>query len=250
MSCPNKWKEVPCPPSPFYLSSFACTPPPWSSSCLEYARDREGLSINCSVLRKRGDGQPAWRLMCTLELDPRLVDRCHLQTLSSDKAISRITSEGGGGGKTKALSNLKTTVGACRNCSRALGTASGAAGTGVSWYFPSVCIHVSPVARPGSHRRGACCCAGGVVQGLLPFPGQTPLGSGERRSQAVCVTGSWGALWGLSLGKQSVGSITPRLHSRKLGFVSGHREDCLDNRKFFKKPSYFSLEPGQRPAEG
>lgn len=57
--------------------------------------------------------------MCTLELDPRLVDRCHLQTLSSDKAISRITSEGGG--KTKALSNLKTTVGACRNRSRALG---------------------------------------------------------------------------------------------------------------------------------
>lgn len=88
---------------------------PLEQQLLRVSRVGEGLSINCCVLRKCGDGQPAWRLMCTLELDPRLVDRCHLWTFSSDKAISSITSRGG---KMKALLNLETTVGACRNRSR------------------------------------------------------------------------------------------------------------------------------------
>lgn len=65
---------------------------PLQQRLLRVSRVREGLSINCFVLRKCGDGQPAWRLMCTLELDPRLVDWCHLWTLSEDKAISRLTS--------------------------------------------------------------------------------------------------------------------------------------------------------------
>lgn len=101
-------RKIHVPLSPFYPSSFACTPVPCPLEqwLLRVSRVREGLGINCFVLKKCGDGQPVWRLMCTLELDPRLVDRCQLWTLSSDKAISRITSWGGGG-KMKALLNWK-----------------------------------------------------------------------------------------------------------------------------------------------
>lgn len=85
--------------------------------------------------------------MCTLELDPRLVDRCQLWTLSSDKAISRITSWGGGG-KMKALLNLETTVGACRNHSRVLGDSiRGSRDRDV--LVLSFCVHPCPSLLPG-----------------------------------------------------------------------------------------------------
>lgn len=123
-----------------------CLHSPLEQWLLRVSRVREGLSINCFVLRKCGDGQPAWRLMCTLELDPRLVDQCHLWTLSSDKAISRITSWGGG--KTKALSNLETTVGAYRNRSRVLGESiRGSRDRGV--LVLSFCVHPCPCLLPG-----------------------------------------------------------------------------------------------------
>lgn len=63
----------------------------------------------------------------------------------------------------------------------------------MSWYFPSVCIHVPACCQE------RCCCAEGCShsQDKLPWALQ------ERMSQAVCVPhGHVGALWGLS-SKQS-----------------------------------------------
>lgn len=54
-----------------------------------------------------------------------------------------------------------------------------------------------------------------------PIPRPTPLGfEGKNITGSLCHR-HVGALWGLSAQKQSVGAS---LHSRKLDFVSGHRE--------------------------
>lgn len=79
-----------------------------------------------------------------------------------------------------------------------------------------------------------------AVQGMLPFPGQTPLGFGGKEiTDSLChrhVEGSLGAL----TSKAICGSIGTKLHSRKLGVVSGHREDCVNNRIFFLKSHHIS----------
>lgn len=84
----------------------------------------------------------------------------------------------------------------------------------------------------GKGQHVLCYCVAVVMQGLLPFPGQTPLGLEETRSRATHVTGMQGSIWGAFISKAIWGSISTKLH-RKLCFVSGHGEDCLNN-NFFK----------------
>lgn len=54
-----------------------------------------------------------------------------------------------------------------------------------------------------------CYHADTVVQGLLPIPGQIPLGFGGKEIMAVCVKGMWRAIWRLSFQKQSVEESVP-----------------------------------------
>lgn len=46
MSCPNKWKEDPCPPSPILPIRLCLHSFPLEQRQLAVSRDREGLSIN------------------------------------------------------------------------------------------------------------------------------------------------------------------------------------------------------------
>lgn len=114
---------------------------------------------------------------------------------------------------------LETTVGACRSHSRVLEeNIRGSRDRGV--LVLSFCVHPCPCLLPGEElaavQKWLCegCCHS---QDKLPWALQ------ERTSQAVCVTGIW-ELFGSSQFKSNLGSITAKLHSRKLGFVSGQRE--------------------------
>lgn len=57
--------------------------------------------------------------------------------------------------------------------------------------------------------RVLCCRVAVVMQGLLPLPGQTPLGLEAMGSWAVHVTGMQGGIWGLWFQKQSEEASAP-----------------------------------------
>lgn len=61
----------------------------------------------------------------------------------------------------------------------------------------------------GKGQHVLCCRVAVVMQGLLPLPGQTPLGLEETRSRATHVTGMQGSIWGLSFQKQSEEASAP-----------------------------------------
>lgn len=90
----------------------------------------------------------------------------------------------------KALLNLKTTVGACRSHSRVLGESiRSSRDRGV--LVLSFCAHPCPSLLPGevlAAVRKRLCEDCSHSQDKLPWA------LGERRSQAVCVTGVWGDL--------------------------------------------------------
>jgi len=76
-----------------------------------------------------------------------------------------------------------------------------------------------------------CYCAEVVVQGLLPLPGQTPLGFDRNKIVGMIschrhVGDYLGALISKTIWKHQYQAT----YSRKLCFVSGHGEDCLNNR--------------------
>lgn len=75
-----------------------------------------------------------------------------------------------------------------------------------------------------------CYRAEAVVQGLLQIPGQIPLGFGGKEITGSSCQRHVGGYLEALISKAICGSISTKLHSRKLCFVSGHGEDCLNNR--------------------
>lgn len=134
----------------------------------------------------------------------------------------------------KALLNLEATVGVCRNCSSVRGKHKGQQGQGCPGTF-LLCASMSlPAAR-----RGACCCAQVVVWGLLPFPGQTPLGFAEKNITDSLCHGHVGALWGLSVWKQSW-KYHSRLPQQKARFCFRTQRKTVQIIGNFKKSHHIS----------
>lgn len=77
--------------------------------------------------------------------------------------------------------------------------------------------------------RALLLCGGGRA-GLLTLPGQTPPGFGGKEITGSSCHKHVGGYLGALISKAMCGSIGSKLHSRKLCFVSGHGEDCLNNR--------------------
>lgn len=97
-----------------------------------------------------------------------------------------------GGGKTKALLHLETTVGACRNCSRVLGESiRGSRDRGV--LVLSFCVHPYPSLLPGEVLAAV---HNWLCEGCSHSQDKLLWAWWERTSQAVCVTGVWGLFGG------------------------------------------------------